>query len=248
MNLWGVNHVNHCAFEWRQNENTYYERTGTEEWCHKSNAFVEKHVSFVQSWRGEDTEDRLKAICHDVLGRGPDFLSVLVPLQLNCRVGQVDHQADLSTFVHLIRWFEFLCKGFEKSSQEKSLKGQVYLHTTKADVATHPKVAKNADLPSLFFSSFGIFFILFSRPLRSVMPYIKAIFSYWSGRAFFRISQTSTSGASSCCFTSLTVPDTSDICEGRSHRLVFATCPKELLIDLQNRKLSEALVEPGEHP
>lgn len=63
-------------------------------------------------------------------------------------------------------------------------------------------------LPSLFFSSFGIFFILLSRPLRSVIPYMKAIFSYSSGRAFFKISHTSTSGVSSCCFGSLVVPDT----------------------------------------
>lgn len=60
-------------------------------------------------------------------------------------------------------------------------------------------------LPSLFFSSFGIFFILRSRPLRSVIPYVKAIFSYSSGRAFRRISHTSTSGVSSCCLGSLAI-------------------------------------------
>lgn len=36
------------------------------------------------------------------LGRRPDFLSVLVPLQVNSGVGQVNHQADLPTFIHLI--------------------------------------------------------------------------------------------------------------------------------------------------
>lgn len=95
----------------------------------------------------------------------------------------------------------------------------------------HIQNLENTYLPSLFFSSFGIFFILRSRPLRSVMPYMKAIFSYWSGRAFFRISHTSTSGVSSC-FGSLVVPDTRERCEGRGHRLVFATCPEELLINL----------------
>lgn len=80
-------------------------------------------------------------------------------------------------------------------------------------------------LPSLFFSSFGIFFILRSRPLRSVMPYMKAIFSYSSGRAFFKISHTSTSGVSSCCLCSLVVPHPKQHREGKEHQSVFATCP-----------------------
>lgn len=49
--------------------------------------------------------------------------------------------------------------------------------------------------PALFFSSFFIFFNLLSMPLRSVMPYWKAIFSYSVGGALLRISHTSTSGS-----------------------------------------------------
>lgn len=63
-----------------------------------------------------------KTICY-VLGRGSDFLSVLVPLQFNCGVCQVDHQADLSTFIHLICWFQFLCKSFEKQVTIKIIPG-----------------------------------------------------------------------------------------------------------------------------
>lgn len=97
-------------------------------------------------------------------------------------------------------------------------------------------------LPSLFFSSFGIFFILRSRPLRSVMPYMKAIFSYSSGRAFFRISHTSTSGVSSCCLCSLVVPHPREHCEGREHWRVFATCPEEPLSDSQKKTFLLALL------
>ncbi|KAG7225590.1 hypothetical protein INR49_004996, partial [Caranx melampygus] len=39
----------------------------------------------------------------------------LVPLQLNSGVSQVDHQADLSTFVHLVCWFQLLRKSFDKT-------------------------------------------------------------------------------------------------------------------------------------
>ncbi len=200
-----------------------------------------KNTFHLCSVEGEKTQKTDWRKSWYVLGRGSDFLSVLVPLQLNCRVGQVNHQADLSTFINLICWFQFLCKSFQKTRPTPrsrfnfwpDIMTDIHLETI-ATMQLYQSIQNlvNTDLPSLFFSSFGIFFILFSRPLRSVMPYIKAIFSYWSGRAFFRISHTSTSGVSSCCFGSLVVPDTRERCEDRSHRLVFATCPEELLINL----------------
>lgn len=48
--------------------------------------------------------ESVKKRCY-TLGRRPDFLPVLVPLQINSGVGQVNHQADLPAFVHLICWF-----------------------------------------------------------------------------------------------------------------------------------------------
>lgn len=52
------------------------------------------------------------------------------------------------------------------------------------------------DLPSLCLGSTFIFFRRFSMPLRSVMPYSKAIFSYSLGWAFLSNSHTSISGSS----------------------------------------------------
>lgn len=175
---------------------------------------------------------------HCILRTGPDFLSVLVPLQLNSGVSQIDHQADLSTFVHLVSWIQLLRKSFwqNKTNVTKKLPclNEVwYLPASKTQIYS----------PSVFFSSLWVFFSLLSRPLRSVMPYIKAIFSYSSGRAFFRISHTSTSGVSSCCFGSLMVPYTKEQCEGTSHGLVLATCPEELLIILYDREMSNWISE-----
>lgn len=103
-----------------------------------------------------------------------------------------------------------LQKLWENKTQKISLKikprDYLFFFFIISKVKENFQLIINTGLPSLFFSSFGIFFILRSRPLRSVMPYMKAIFSYSSGRAFFRISHTSISGVSSCCFGSLVVP------------------------------------------
>lgn len=53
--------------------------------------------------------------------------------------------------------------------------------------------------PALFFSSFFIFFSRFNIPLRSVMPYWKAIFWYSVDGALLRICHTSTSGSEVVC-------------------------------------------------
>lgn len=58
-----------------------------------------------------------------ILRTGSDFLTVLVPLQLDCGVSQVDHQADLSTFVHLVCWIQFFCKSFAKTGHKVKVKG-----------------------------------------------------------------------------------------------------------------------------
>lgn len=49
-----------------------------------------------------------------ILGTGSDFLTVLVPLEIDGGVGQVHHQADLASFVHLIGGFQFLCESCAK--------------------------------------------------------------------------------------------------------------------------------------
>lgn len=59
---------------------------------------------------------------HCILRTGPDFLSVLVPLQLNSGVSQIDHQADLSTFVHLVSWIQLLCKSFWQNKNKVTKK------------------------------------------------------------------------------------------------------------------------------
>ena len=80
------------------------------------NAFKKACVSFVLCWRGQDKEQGCRKQC-DILWTGSDFLSVLVPLQLNCGVSQINHHADLSTFICLICWIQFLSKSFEKMTQ-----------------------------------------------------------------------------------------------------------------------------------
>lgn len=171
-----------------------------------------------------------------ILGARSDFLTVLVPLEIYCGVGQVHHQADLPAFIHLIRRVQFLCESCNKKKKKKEWTFLIKLiKPRKCSFATQT-------LPSLFFSSFGIFFILRSRPLRSVMPYMKAIFSYSSGRAFFRISHTSTSGVSSCCLCSLVMPHPRENCESTIHWRVFATCPEEPIGDRQKKTFLLALV------
>lgn len=55
-----------------------------------------------------------------ILGTGSDLLTVLVPLEIDGGVGQVHHQADLATFIHLIGRFQFLCECCEKKWAGKS--------------------------------------------------------------------------------------------------------------------------------
>lgn len=125
-----------------------------------------------------------------------DFLSVLQPFHLNIWIGNLNGHFYSVSLCHLVgriqlseeRWVSEIL-----STQYSVTVGFIYV------CGNSIVWVLNLHKPALFFSSFFIFFSLLSIPLRSVMPYWKAIFWYSEEGAFLRISHTSTSGSVLVC-------------------------------------------------
>lgn len=82
------------------------------------------------------------------------------------------------------------CTSITSSPEVKPHDHVLFLHTSNASPSLSP------DLPSVCLGSTVIFFRRFSMPLRSVIPYSKAIFSYSLGWALLSNSHTSIGGSS----------------------------------------------------
>ncbi len=100
-------------------------------------------------------------------------------------------------------------------STSPEVKSHLLIHACHTSNAPPPLPSPLArpDLPSLCLgSTFFIFFRRLSIPLRSVMPYSKAIFSYSLGWAFLSSSHTSISGSSFSGFFFLSVKEKGYVC------------------------------------